>query len=590
MKKSMFSGLKVMFLISFLFILVFSCEKEDTVNVPKGLSASDGTYIGTIFINWDPVPDAEAYEIWRKDPFTGEWEELGWLEDPLWWDIGWLLPGEEIIPGQVYQYKCRAHRNEGGFSDFTDVEEGFAFNPEKVTVTEITRVDENHMLLVWTDPNNESTLVNRTMTNYNIYFAIQTNLNNINLTGTTSDKNFTDYLFAPDETYYYKVAIAYDFMIDGTPVTKEFDADMIKEGNGGDELETINYSRTGLITINSVSDGISFVEMKIENGIPYLGVLKDYTISGNPGIYKLNGTTWEELGGTLPSDITTGSITDMGIAAGSSNQYLAGLDGDSIYIYGFNGSSWSENLAAGNMGMAQAPAAMDLEVLSNEVFVAMKAYPDWDLTVVKWTGSSWNSVGGDVNGWIESDNDVFNVALENFDGTLYLYYTVQNSDYNHTLHIKHLNGTTWETDLAWTADYIMNIQVAQGSGILYFTSSTQWLAQYRGGVYKVTSTSTVETLADGNDDWFYTPYAIAVDSDGNVIICSEKIESQSAIYPALFLYDGNNWKSVSGDFSDGDSPVAVRTIGTDIYYAYGDASNQTALNDPKALKSARFTK
>jgi len=242
------------------------------------------------------------------------------------------------------------------------------------------------------------------------------------------------------------------------------------------------------------------------------------------------------------------------------------------------------------MGMTEAPAAMDLEVLSNEVYVAMKAYPDWDLTVVKWTGSSWNSVGGDVNGWIESDNDVFNVALENFGGTLYLYYLVENSDYNHTLHIKHLNGTTWDTDLAWTADNIMKIQIAQGSGILYFKSSTQSAGQYRGGVYKVTSTSTVETLADDNDDWFYTPSAITVDSDGNVIICSEKIESQSVFYPALFLYDGSNWKSISGDFSDGDTPLAIRTIGPDIYYVYGDASNQSAMNYPTILKSAKFTK
>jgi hypothetical protein len=330
--------------------------------------------------------------------------------------------------------------------------------------------------------------------------------------------------------------------------------------------------------------------MKIENGIPFLGVLKDYALTGNPGIYKLNGTTWEEVGGTLPSDIITGSITDMGIAAGSSNQYLAGLDGDSIYIYGFNGSSWSDNLAEGNMGMAQAPAAMDLEVLSNEVYVAMKAYPDWDLTVVKWTGSSWNSVGGDVNGWIESDNDVFNVVLENFGGTLYLYYTVKNSDYNHTFHIKHLNGTTWETDLEWTADNIMDLQIAKGSGSIYFKSSTQYFAQYKGGVYKVTSASTVETLADGNDNWFFTPYAITVDSDDDVIIASQKCESPTECYPALFLYDGSHWKSVSGDFSDGDKPLAIRTIGTETYYVYGDASNQTATNDPKNLKSLKFTK
>ena len=109
-------------------------------------------------------------------------------------------------------------------------------------------------------------------------------------------------------------------------------------------------------------------------------------------------------------------------------------------------------------------------------------------------------------------------------------------------------------------------------------------------MYEVISASTVETLADGNNDWFFTPYALTVDSEDNVIIASQKIESQTVFYPALFLFDGSDWKIISGDFSDGDTPLAIRTIGTDIYYVYGDASNQTATNDPKNLKSSKFTK
>lgn len=590
MEKIFQKTLTVRIIILLLAILSFSCEDEQKMGLPKNLNASDGTYIGTVFIDWEKVPGAEAHQIFRKDPLTGEWVDIGLWGDPPYWDIGWMLPSGKIIPGQVYQYKCRAHKDGPGFSEFTEVDEGYAFNPEKVTVTEISRVGGDQVLVTWTDPNNESLLANRTMTKYNIYMAPQTDLGNLSLVATTSDNYYTVDLPDPNQTYYFKIAIAYNFMIDGNLAYFEFDADLVKEDNGGVGLETINYSKTGLNTINSISDGISFVEMKIENGIPYLGVLKDFTISGNPGIYKLNGTTWEEVGGTLPSDITSGSITDVGIAAGSSNQYLAGLDGDSIYIFEFNGSSWSENLAAENMGMSEDPAAMDMEVLSSEVYVAMKAYPDWDLKVVKWTGSSWSSVGGDVNGWIETGNEIYNVRLENLGGTLYLYYTVKNSDYNHTLHIKHLNGTIWETDLVWTADYIMDIQIAKGSGSIYFKSSTQSFAQYEGGVYKVVSASTVETLADGNDDWFFTPYGITVDSEDKVIIASQKIESQTVYYPALFLFDGSDWKVVSGDFSDGDIPVAIRTIGTDIYYVYGDASNQSAMNHPTTLKSAKFTK
>lgn len=89
---------------------------------------------------------------------------------------------------------------------------------------------------------------------------------------------------------------------------------------------------------------------------------------------------------------------------------------------------------------------------------------------------------------------------------------------------------------------------------------------------------------------------LAADSDGNLIVASMKYEyeddSQTSLvsYPHLNVFDGTEWKTISGDFTDGVPPVAVSTIGNAIYYIYGDAATINAANDPSAIKSRKLTK
>jgi len=85
-------------------------------------------------------------------------------------------------------------------------------------------------------------------------------------------------------------------------------------------------------------------------------------------------------------------------------------------------------------------------------------------------------------------------------------------------------------------------------------------------------------------------YAMAIDSDGNIIFVTEKFESAESHYPALYLFDGTDWNTISGDFSDGKYPISVHTNMNDIYYVYGDANNLTTWNRTKALKSMKLSK
>ena len=592
----------ILLLILPIFLFCISCE-EDELPKPTTFIASDGTYIGVVHLAYEAVPGAENYIVYRLNNETAEWVEIYWGDQTSWDDIGSKLPNDKIIPGQEYQYKLRTHANDGGHGPYSDIETGYAFDPEEVTITEITRdYEESENTIIWTDPNDYDPIQNLVSIDYYIYYATEDNLENFNSAGTTSNLSYEHHIYSGevDKVFYYKIVTNYTYSITNNNWSTyeaylELESDITKEGSGSsnDDPDIISYSKTDLGTVVTSGEAIQFTEFKQTGSNIYLGVLEDVGVTGygTPAVYMLSGSSWTGTGGTLPSDITSStSIGNMGIAVSSSKTYLAALDLDSIYIHESDGSTWSDNLAIGNMGYADSPSAMDIEVLNDELYVAAKVYPDWDLKIFKWTGTNWQTVGGDESGFITSGVSVFNVSLENYNGTLYLTYTIKNADYNHTLHIKHLNGTSWDSDLEWTADYIMELKIAKGSSGLYFISRTQSLANYKGGVYKVTSATTVDELISENDYWFNTPYDITVDTDGNAIISSIKYESQTLSYPNLSLYDGGNWNTISGDFSDGIKPVSVHADGTIIYYVYGDATNLTASGKTKALKSMKLTK
>lgn len=589
---------KIKFILKILlpvFLFLISCEEDDTLPKPTTFIASDGTYIGVVHLAYEAVPGAEIYEVYRLNDETAEWQDISWTELTNWDDTGWKLPNDKIIPGQEYQYKFRTHAGGPGFGPYSEIETGYAFDPEEVTITEVTRdYEESENTIIWTDPNDYDPIQNIATKEYIVYYAEENYLDNLHEAGRTSNLSYEHHIssYNVDKVYYYKIVIRYTLTNGGY---YEVESDMVKEGGGGsnDDPDIISYSKTDLGTVVTSGDAIKFTEFKQTGSNIYLGVLEDVGVTGYgiPAVYMLSGSSWTSTGGTLPSDITSStSIGNMGIALSSSKTYLAALDLDSIYIHESDGSTWSDNLAVGNMGFADSHSAIDIEVLNDELYLAAKVYPDWDLKIFKWTGTIWETIGGDASGFITSGVSVFDVTLENYGGTLYLSYRVQNSDYNSTFNIKHLNGSSWDSDLEWTADNIDDLKIAKGSSDLYFISRSLSPASFRGGVYKVTSTTSVEELISENDYWFSSPYDITVDTDGNAIITSIKVESATLSYPNLNLYDGSNWNTISGDFSDGIKPVSVHADGTTLYYVYGDKNNVTTWGDTKSIKSAKFTK
>jgi len=578
-------------------VFLFSGCKEEQLDMPGNFIVSQGSYLGVVHFSWDPVANAQHYNIERQDPESSEWigaaTSVGTEVD----DYGFNLPDNKIVIGKHYKYRISA-----GSSDIDDSgyinsnQEGWTYEPQPVIVTASFETNGD-VTVSWTEPNLLSQLQNFTSAEYKIYRKNTSTQDFVSAGTIKEDTLFTDTSPGDDPQYKVEARYTYSFLnmswgtFDGLAILESETSIANAIATGGDQV-AITYDPTELSVISS-TNGILFAEIKEYNGTNYLGVIKDANIpiTGRPAIYKLNGTDWQAIGGTYPENIMNETELDViNFAVDDSHTYLTGRTFDSLYVYSWDGGSWSDNLTVNNMGLSDSPSEMDIESISNTLYMAATLAPDYDLKVLKWSGSDWVTVGGDADGWIEKGSDIFNLDLKDIGGTLYMIYSTQNSDYNATVHIKHLSGTSWNSDLNWTADNIMEIKLAgNGTSSLYFTCLSQVLAE-QGAVYKVLSPTSVENLISSSDIWFYAPYNLTIDDNGNVFIVSTKVVSASDIYPAIYSYDGNKWTILSGDFSDGTDPVSIHASGTDIYYVYGDGTNQTTWYAPKALKSVKFSK
>lgn len=293
--------------------------------------------MGVVHLAYETVSDAEFYDVYRLNNTTAEWMDIAWTECTNWDDFRYYE--DQIILGQEYQYKVRAHSNDASFGSYSDIETGYAFDPNEVTITEVTRnYTESENIIVWTDPNNYDPIQNIVRKEYIVYYATESGLNYdyFHQVKTTTDLSCEHYV-NDDEVYYYKIVTKYTYLINDEWGSSfegyyEIESDITKEGSGSnnDDPEIISYTKTDLGTVVTSDDAITFTEIKQNGSRIYLGVLKDVGGGyGTPSVYMLSGNSWISAGGTLPSDIT--DIGNMGIAVSSSKIYLAALESDSLY-------------------------------------------------------------------------------------------------------------------------------------------------------------------------------------------------------------------------------------------------------------------
>ncbi len=594
MLKHFFGILGGSLLVSVLFLS--SCEKEIHLQQPGNFHASQGTYVGMVFLTWDPVSHAEYYNVERMDPEQGTWVSFAPLStgDGQAYDV-------EVgqFPGKHFRYRIVAGSSVDDDSEPVEADgDGWAADYVPVTVT-AERNGNGGVRVSWSNPPD-----NYLNTGGFQYFVLRRN----NGTGDFSTiyekpKNDNTYLWYDDENPgeepEYKVLYRlFSFCMDGNgQILYETKMDSYSEAvapEGGPG--PVDYNRLPIADVVSSSSGsVAFVRTKAYDGSVYAGIIQDATAEyGVPAVYRFNGSQWELQGGTYPSDLTgSTSLGQMDFTRADNKLWVAALDHDSLYVYAWDNSNWSENLTAKNLGAPGSPSSLSLDMNTddNKPYLAITEAPDYNLKVLRWTGSAWTLVGGDNNGYLTNGKSVFSLRLTNIGGSLYVSYLTENSSTNSTLHVKRWNGTSWETTLDWTHDYLMDVRLGgNGNSPLFFISNSQNWDAWPGGVFKITSASTTESLVPDGSTWFVEPKALTVDSEDDLFIVSTTFESAQKIYPAIYRYDGSNWAILSGDFSGGIYPAGVKAMDTDIYYLYGDAGNLANDNQPKTLKAAKFVK
>ena len=580
----------IIYTFALLFIL-FSCEKEEEGNPrPKELNATDGFAVGCIHIDFTKDDNVNSVNLERREKGLEEWQLITGTGLTSF-DESSGYPQGGFPPGKIFEYRIKNDWPDN--AEYSEIAEGYAYDIIPVTEIQITSGNTSNNL-TWYEGNN-GTFINDSEMYFDVYRSADSLGTYEKIAQVDEDRSyFDDFWFKPElqgKKFYYRVDVFFHFELNlpsggnHWESTTPIEGTIVSSESNTGENPTVHYTITDLGQAASSSPGFihSLETKEIDNAI-YLGAIIDAGASsiGKPALYKLNGSSWQAQWPSLPNpDI---GFTRSSFAVNSGKSYMAGVN-DSLCVYEWNGSVWSANLTPDNLGATNNPGWVSIEVFNSEVYMAIEQAPDFDLQVLKWDGiSAWDTIGGDLNGKIATGN-IFESKLENIDGTLYLHYLQDD-----VLNIKHLDGTSWTTDLEWTQDNLTDIQLDKNGSELYFSSNTLSI-NFDGGVYRVTSTSSVENIIPDDAEWFELGvFSFTIDSEGSLIVSSMKAESAEVHYPYINVFDGTEWKTISDDFSGGTDPTGLESIGTDVYYIYGDAASQGQWVDPTILKSKKYTK
>lgn len=567
---------KIIYYTFALLLVLFSCEKQEEGNPnPKKFTASKGFSVATVYIDFEKDSNVGSVLVERREKGRQDWQVITGTGEPFFDRHGY--GNEGMPPGLIFEYRIRNDWPDD--AEYSAIEEGYAYDIIPVTDIEITVANTSNSLK-WNEGNNESFLNDVTI-HFDVYRSEDSLGTYQKIADVDHDRSFhDDFYYLPElqgKTFFYRIDTWFE------PYYSISTGAIAGAHSQNNDNPLINYTITDLGQAISSSPGfIHSLETKVVDNEIYFGAIKDAEANsiGKPALYKLNESSWQELWPTIP-DV---GFTRTSFAINSDKSYMAGIS-DSLCVYEWNGSVWSSNLTPDNIGATNRPGWVSIEVFNSELYMAIEQAPDYSLQVLKWDGiSAWDTIGGDVNGIIATGS-IFETKIEDINGTLYLHYLQDD-----ILHIKHLDGTSWATDLEWTQKWLTDIQLDKKDSELYFSSSTLSM-NFDGGVYRVTGASSVENLIPVDAEWFSLGvFSFTIDSEGSLIVSSMKVESAELHYPYINVYDGTEWKTISDDFSDGTEPTGIESIGTDIYYIYGDVTSQGQWIDPTILKSKKYTK
>jgi len=174
-----------------------------------------------------------------------------------------------------------------------------------------------------------SNLVYRTINIYRAKAAtsnfVSLSLNNYRVEGMDSTIYVTCYNKNADAPYDYKLEISYHYSytivseegsnLDGGRADYIYQSLIITEDDidiDDGSIETVSYNVLNYNEINSSSSGAKYGTIMCKDGSTvYLGYFDNWSgLSGTPAIMRNTGSSWEIVGGTLPSELLSDNSID----------------------------------------------------------------------------------------------------------------------------------------------------------------------------------------------------------------------------------------------------------------------------------------
>jgi len=604
----------IFWVVAFFLIVITSCQEEKTLNITN-FTATEGTRVGLVRLTYEPISDAEDYEFQRKNPETDSWEQIayikGWVPDHLYDDQGYSFDNYsyKLKPGEVYEYQMRAWASGDYSNPWCPVATGYIFAPSpRMTKVQYEPNENPEIAGTFTFtikdplPNNLSNLFDRTITIYRAKATtsdfISLSLNNDRVEGTDSTIYVTSNAENSDAPYDYKFEIAYNYSYavvseEGSNLNGGY-ADYIYQSliitsddiDDGGSQEMVTYNIQNYNEINSSATGAKVGSIMCKDGSTvYLGYFDNWSLlDGTPALMKNTGSSWETAGGTLPTELLNdNSIDEFDFAVSDGTIYLAALSSDTLFVYKYDGS-WSANLSTSILWGTTKPNYLNIALLNNELYLTVEQGED--IKVFKYESPNWVQVGSTIASGFYTDT-----KLKEIDGTLYIWYEGHvNGSTETSLFIKHLNGSNWDTDLQWTETSAVEFDVIKAGSDLYFKCGGL-SSDFLGGIFKVTSTTTVTSLE--KNELKIIPEAITSDAAGNIIATIMTAGATASDFQiGVYIYDGSVWKKVNDDFSEvsihGNSS-GVQTINNDIHFVYGLKSSENSSSNATILKAEKYS-
>jgi fibronectin type 3 domain-containing protein len=157
--------------------------------VPDGLTASQGAYRDKIELSWNPLANADGYQVYRSTTVDGTYIKIGNLTGTSYDDSDY--PGDT----STYYYKVNAYKSDG-YSDFSSSVSGYRMELDAPTgVNASDGLYRNRVEIDWVDVPEA--------TDYEVFRSTSAGGSYSSL-GTTATNSFTDNP-SDTSTYYYKV-------------------------------------------------------------------------------------------------------------------------------------------------------------------------------------------------------------------------------------------------------------------------------------------------------------------------------------------------------------------------------------------------